>query len=166
MSVRDSFPGFCRGDSLGRQEVVRCAWQELESAIEEQGFELVEVEYVKQGRSMVLRLYIDCAGGVTLDNCAEVSQFVSPLLDMTDFITGQYMLEVSSPGIDRPVRKPEDFERFVGEIIRIVLETPVAGRARFKGVLTSYSDGLVSVECDGKRHEIHVENVKKARLVR
>jgi ribosome maturation factor RimP len=75
-------------------------------------------------------------------------------------------LEVSSPGIDRPIRKPEDFERFAGERIRLKARSPVNGRKHFKGVLTGLKDGLVLLECDGESHAIHIENIKKANLDR
>lgn len=151
---------------MEKSEIIRCVWKEFEPELKEQGIELVEVEYVRQGSSAILRFYIDCESGVTLDKCAEVSRFLSPLLDMSDFIYGHYMLEVSSPGIDRPVRKPEDFKRFIGERIKIVAHTAVLGRSRFKGTITDFQEGLITVECDGEPYEIHIENLKKANLER
>ena len=151
---------------MNENEVVRNTWIELEPELLEQGVELVEVEYIRDGSNIILRLYIDCEGGITLDKCAEVSQFLSPILDESDFIDGHYMLEVSSPGIDRPVRKPVDFKRFIGEKIKVVAHTAVLGRARFKGILTDFEDGLITIECDGEPYDIHVENLKKANLDR
>ncbi len=149
-----------------RDEVVRRAWEELEPELVEQGYELVEVEYGQHGSTWFLRLYIDCEDGVTIDNCAEVSQFLSPLLDKLDFLDGRYTMEVSSPGIDRPVRKAVDFSRYLGERIRVQTIEPVAGRRRIKGVLRGFEDGLIRVETDDAAYEVHIENLKKANLDR
>jgi ribosome maturation factor RimP len=85
---------------------------------------------------------------------------------MSDFIRERYYLEVSSPGFDRPVRKPQDFERFTGERIKLQVNVPVAGRKQFKGELKGFRDGLVLMDCDGTPFEIHIENLKKAHLMR
>lgn len=151
---------------MERSDVVRRAWQEFEPELAEQGYELVEVEYGMQGGSSVLRLFIDKSGGITLDDCQQVSHLASALLDRADFVSGHYLLEVSSPGFDRPVRKPADFERFAGEQIAITALTAIAGRKQYRGVLKGFRDGLVIVECAGIEHEIHIENLKKARLDR
>jgi len=149
-----------------QHDVVRRIWAEFEPHINEQGYELVEVEFGMEGRSRVLRLYIDHEGGVTLDDCQAVSQLVSALLDSADFIGEHYLLEVSSPGFARPLRKPADFQRFAGERIRLMLHTAVEGRKKFTGVLIGFNDGLIAVDCDGTVHELHLENLKKAHLDR
>jgi len=133
----------------------------------EQGYELVEVEYGRQNGMLILRVYVDKAsGGITLDDCTAASQLLSPVLDARDFITDEYMLEVSSPGFDRPLRKPEHFARFVGEPVKVVTHALVGGRSRFTGTLKGFEDGLVLLEVDGEAVSIHVENLKKARLNR
>lgn len=147
-------------------DIVRKAWQELEPEIAEQGYELIEVQFGRHGRGSLLRLFIDKDGGVTLDDCANVSQVVSAVLDKTDFVEGSYMLEVSSPGFDRPLRKPKDFERFTGEAIKLKTHEPVEGRKQFSGTLQGFRDGLVLVDCQGTQYEIHVENIQKANLDR
>jgi ribosome maturation factor RimP len=151
---------------LEREQVIRRAWEELDPALQQQGYELVEVEYVQQYGMWALRLFIDKTGGVTLDDCQSVSQWVGSLLDVRNFIEGSYTLEVSSPGFDRPVRRAADFERFAGERITVLAQVPVNGRKQFKGELKGFHDGLVVVECDGALHEIHVANLKKAHLNR
>lgn len=161
-------------DGLGKSEVpgarggevVRRVWFDLEPELKEQGYELVEVEFAQQSGAWTLRLFIDRDGGITLDDCQTVSHFVGPFLDKADFIDGHYMLEVSSPGFDRPVRKPADFERLAGERIKLVALAPVNGRKQFKGILRGFRDGAVVVECDGVAHMIHIENLKKAHLDR
>jgi ribosome maturation factor RimP len=148
-------------------ELVRRAWRALEPCLAEQGYELVEVEYARQGGSPLLRLYIDKAGGgITLDDCTAVSELLGPVLDAGDFISEHYLLEVSSPGIDRPLRKTADFERFAGEEIRLVAEAPSEGRKRFTGILRGIKDGSIEVECEGHGYQIHIENLKKANLNR
>ncbi len=149
-----------------KEQIVKRVWEFLEPELADQGFELVEVEYVQEGSDFFLRLYIDREGGIMIDHCVEASQLVNPLLDMENFIDGAYNLEVSSPGIDRPVRKPVDFERFAGERLKLKTVTPVGGRSRYTGKLIGIEDGLVSIECDGVTHQIHLENIRKANLDR
>lgn len=149
-------------------ETVRLIWAGLEPVLAEQGYTLVEVELAggPSGRP-VLRLYIDKPPvGITLDDCTAAAQMLGPVLDAEDLINGQYMLEVSSPGIDRPLRKPEDFVRFSGEPIRLMTHSPVEGRKRFKGTLRGFEDGLILIECDGNSSSVHIENLKKANLDR
>jgi len=147
-------------------EIIRRTWQELGPELAEQGFELVEVEFEGTGARRTLRLYIDRADGVTVDHCATVSHLVSPLLDVKDFIDGAYMLEVSSPGIARPLRKSEDFTRFAGERVKVKTYEPVQGRKRFSGILLGLRDGLVELDCGGTPCSVHLENLKKANLDR
>lgn len=149
------------------KEIVRRVWQEIEPHLQEQGYELVELEYVMQGHRPILRVYIDkSGGGITLDDCTAVSEVLSPALDTSEIISDHYILEVSSPGIDRPLRKPEDFQRFAGEEIRLQAETPTEGRKRFSGILRGIKDGLIEVECEGRTYQVHLENLKKANLNR
>jgi len=91
----------------------------IEPVLTSLGYELVDLEYRREGRDMILRFYIDCEGGVTLDNCAEVSYEIAALLEVEDIIPGSYRLEVSSPGLDRPLKKKQDFDRFSGSLIKI-----------------------------------------------
>jgi ribosome maturation factor RimP len=138
----------------------------LESQIAAAGFELIEVEFGRYGGSGLLRVFIDRPGGVTVDDCAAVSRVASALLDEDDFIESRYTLEVSSPGIARPLRRTKDFDRFMGEPIRLTTVTAIEGRKRFRGILRGIEDGLVGVEVDGTEYRIHVENVKQASLDR
>lgn len=151
---------------MSKNDVVQRAWTELEPHVVEQGYELLEIEFGQYSGRWILRLYIDGANGVTLDDCTAVSQLVNPILDAADFVSGHYALEVSSPGIDRPIRKPADFERYIGERIKMKTHAPVLGRKRFTGVLSGYHDGMVVVECDGNPYECHLENIIKANLDR
>lgn len=149
---------------MERHGIVQDAWDILEPELAELGYELIEVEYVQEYGNMILRLFIDSEQGVNVDDCAEASRMVSALMEINDFIGGAYMLEVSSPGIDRPIRKATDFVRFIGEPVRLKTVTPVEGRKRYKGTLTGFDDGLIEIEVDDTKHRVHIENVKKARL--
>ena len=154
--------------SFREEETRRRAWQHFEPELAEQGYELVEIEYVQgPGGAHVLRIFVDKAdGGITLDDCSAVAQLLGPMLDAGSFVDGKYLLEVSSPGFDRPLRKASDFERFAGEEVKLATRAPVAGRKRYRGVLQGMRDGLILLECDGAPHEIHIENLRKANLVR
>ncbi len=140
-----------------------------EPPIEALGYELVDIEFARAGRGGVLRIYIDRREadgplGVTVDDCARVSHAVSQVLETEDPITGQYTLEVSSPGFDRILRKRGHFERFVGERIFAELKLPIDGRRRFVGALKSVGDDSIVVEVDGQAHELPLERIQKARL--
>ncbi|MBI2431836.1 MAG: ribosome maturation factor RimP [Candidatus Hydrogenedentes bacterium] len=148
-------------------ERIQRIWQELEPILREQGFELVEVELARQGGTPLLRLFIDRpAGGITLDDCTLASRVLSPVLDTLDVMEDHYLLEVSSPGIARPLRKVVDFQRFMGEEIKAEAFTPVEGRKKFTGILRSIEEGLITVECAGTPYRIHIDNLKKAHLNR
>ncbi|MCC6697718.1 MAG: ribosome maturation factor RimP [Candidatus Hydrogenedentes bacterium] len=151
---------------VSKEDVIRRAWGELEPHLREQGFELVEVEFGQHGHLWILRLFLDKEGGITLDDCAAVSQVLNPVLDSINLIDGAYTLEVSSPGFDRPVRKPEDFDRFAGERIKIRTHLPVEGRKKFTGTLTGIAGDLVSVDCDGTVYSICIDNIQRANLDR
>lgn len=142
-------------------------WHALEPLLLEQGYELVELELARQGRSAVLRLFIDkSGGGITLEDCALASRVLGPVLDELDLIGEQYLLEVSSPGIARPLRKLADFERFTGEEIKLVTHAPAGGRKKFTGILRGIQDGQIAVDCEGHLYAIAPGNLKKAHLNR
>lgn len=152
---------------MTNRDIVRRTWHLFEPCLHEQDYEIVEVEFASQGRTKILRIYIDKPdGGITHEDCVAVSQLLSPILDEEDFITEDYMLEVSSPGVDRPVRKPKDFARFIGERMKLVAQAPSEGRRRYTGILTGFEDGLIHMECGDKTLQIHIENLKKANLIR
>ena len=114
--------------------------------IEKNQFELVDVEYVKEGSNWYLRAYIDKQGGITVDDCEIVSRALSDLLDKEDFIADAYILEVSSPGLGRPLKKDKDFERSLGEEVEIRLYKPRGKQKEFAGVLKGYDKETVTIE--------------------
>lgn len=112
----------------------------------ELGLELVDIEFRREIGGWVLRLYLDKSGGVTLGDCQRVSEELSDLLDVENLINHPYTLEVSSPGVNRPLRREADFLRFVGQRARISTSQAIEGQRRFLGVLKGYEDGTVSLE--------------------
>ncbi len=137
----------------------------LTPTVEAAGFELVGIEFVRAGRHSILRVYIDHQDGITVDHCATVSREVSALLDVEDPIPNEYFLEVSSPGLDRPLFTPEHFAKVVGQIIDVKLAIPQDGRRKFKGLLTQIEDDMLVVEVDGKLYRLLMDNVDKANVV-
>lgn len=128
------------------------------------GFELVAVELAGSGRNTTVRAYIDSPDGVSVEDCARVSRQLSAILDVEDPIGDSYTLEVSSPGFDRPLRKPEHFQKVVGERVKITLHR-VGGRRRYTGVLQAVHGDRVELEVDGDIHELAFADIEKARLV-
>ncbi|MGO5164868.1 MULTISPECIES: ribosome maturation factor RimP [unclassified Candidatus Paralachnospira] len=132
---------------LTRREDIEKRTEELILPIvEEQGFELVDVEYVKEGGTMYLRAYIDKPGGIAVNDCETVSRALSDLLDKEDYIADSYILEVSSPGLGRPLKKEKDFKRSVGKAVEIRLYRAVDRKKEFEGILTAYDDQSVTIE--------------------
>jgi ribosome maturation factor RimP len=133
--------------------------------LEEEGLELVEVEYKRSARRSVLRIFIDKPGGVTLDDCSALSVQLGDLLDVEDLIPHRYVLEVSSPGATRLLKRPEDYERFVGRLLDIITHEPVEGQTHITGRLVAYSDGRVTLEVPSKGPvTIGLDTIKRARL--
>lgn len=109
------------------------------------GFELVDIEYVKEAGNWYLRLYIDKEGGITIDDCEVVSRSFSEKLDQEDFIESAYILEVSSPGLGRPLKKEKDFRRSMGKEVEIRTYRPIDKKKEFYGILSGYEDGKVTI---------------------
>lgn len=144
------------------------AWRLLEPILVRDGYEIVEVEWAREAAGQVLRIYIDRPGGVTLDDCREVSRTVEPILDVEDLVEGSYHLEVSSPGLDRPLRKPEDFARHAGQRVKVrtgrPVETGSGPRRNWSGILKGFAGGMVELDVDGRLHRIPHDQIAKAHL--
>jgi len=131
----------------------------------EHAAELVDAMFVHEHGQWVLRFYVDKAGGVTLDDCAAISDHLGRNLDATDIIKQSYSLEVSSPGINRPLKKESDYQRFIGEKVDVTLYAPLNGRRHFKGTLQSVNSGVVIVqEAPQQSFALPLADVAKARL--
>jgi len=161
---------------------LRDLWSLVEPHVRDAGLDLIEVQSGREPTGWVVRLFIDHpwtpAGStsaetsknegtttVSFDECERVSRDVSAALDVADAIPHAYQLEVSSPGLDRPLRRERDFERFIGESARIRLADGVEGRRNFLGTLQAVKDGRVEIACDGRSYELPIDDIVRANLV-
>jgi len=138
--------------------------QVAEPALEAQGLELVDLEYQREAQGWVLRFYIDREGGVTVEDCAEVSGELGAILDVRDLIANAYVLEVSSPGLTRPLKKLEDFNKYRNRLVKVKTFEPIEGRRNFKGVLLGLENERVRLEMEGRPYEIPFRSIAKASL--
>lgn len=129
------------------------------------GYELLGIELNQNGNHSVLRVYIDKDDGIMIDDCVLVSQQLTGILDVEDPIKGNYELEVSSPGLDRPLFTIEQFNRFIGETVKLRLYEKQEGRKNYIGLLVSASDELIVINCDDEDIEVPLTLIDKARLV-
>lgn len=132
--------------------------------VEQDSAELVDLTYAKEGPRWVLRVFLDREGGITLDDCAYFSDRIGAMIDASNAIQRAYVLEVSSPGMDRVIKKEKDFERFAGKTVRLRLRMPDQGQRNFKGVLRGFRDGKVLVECDGGQREFELGLIDETRI--
>jgi ribosome maturation factor RimP len=139
----------------------------IEPAVTALGYELWGVQLLSQGRHSTLRIFIDKPEGINIDDCTAVSHQVSGILDVEDPIKSQYTLEVSSPGIDRPLFKLDQYQRYVGEDIALRLRTPVAGRRKFSGLLKAVEADniIVRIEEENEEYVLPFESIDKANIV-
>jgi ribosome maturation factor RimP len=148
------------------RSVPAALWNLVESGVKALGFELVEVDLQGGRQHQTLRVYIDGPHGITVDNCADVSRQLSAIFDVEDPIPGSYTLEVSSPGLDRPLTSAADFQRFLGETIKVRLQRALAtGRKNFTGRLLEVLEDHVVVEVDNERFDLPFADIERARLV-
>ena len=132
--------------------------------VEEKGCELWDVEYVREAGQQYLRIYIDKAEGISIDDCEAVSRAVDPILDEKDPIPDSYMFEVSSAGLERTLRLPAHFQRFMGETVEVKLYSPLDGSKVYTGVLTGYENGSVTIEIDNETKTFAKEQVAAVRV--
>jgi ribosome maturation factor RimP len=138
----------------------------VESLLEAEYLELIDLEFRKEGRGWVLRIFMDKPGGVTLDDCAEISRQLGDQLEVEDLINHAYTLEVSSPGLDRPLKKDKDFIRNIGKVIQLSTKISFQGQTFFKGVLLDYQPSNYLRLAEAKKTwEIPIDCISKARLV-
>ncbi|MFA4874010.1 MAG: ribosome maturation factor RimP [bacterium] len=128
------------------------------------GYDLIEREIVFDSGRWVLRLFIDREGGVTIDDCVRASHSIEDLVAVEDVVPVRYDLEVSSPGIFRPLRRPADFEKYAGMRVRVRTAEPIDGRSNFKGILERVEGGAITIIIDGDRYQVPIDAIEKARL--
>ncbi|MGO2414329.1 MULTISPECIES: ribosome maturation factor RimP [Cobetia] len=129
------------------------------------GFELWGIDYLSQGKQSRLVIYIDHADGITVDNCANVSRQVGAVLDVEDPITGQFQLEVSSPGLDRPLFTLDQYERYIGHVVALRLRQAFDGQRKFQGLVTGTEEGDVVIRVDEEEYCFPIESIDQARVV-
>ncbi|HCC57858.1 MAG TPA: ribosome maturation factor [Solibacterales bacterium] len=150
---------------MSRQSTVATIETIAEEVTAAAGVELVEVELKGSGRNHLLRVYIDKPDGVTHGDCQLVSDLISEKLDAGNIIEGQYTLEISSPGVERKLKKAKDFERFVGQPVKIFLKEPLAGKRFFEGELKTFADQTVTLDVSGHGDvAIPFEQIDRANL--
>ncbi len=142
-------------------------WKMAEPLVLENGMELIDVEYVKEGAEWYLRLFLDKEGdeGIDLDDCELISRKFSDILEEKDPITQAYRLEVSSPGIERPLKRTKDFQRFQGEKVQVKTFSEVEGKKQFIGILQETTEETVTLDVDGTSIAIPRKQIGKANLV-
>jgi ribosome maturation factor RimP len=148
------------------EHVQRVVADMIQPYLDQEGFELVEVEYVMEGGNRFLRVYVDKEGGIDIDECGKISEYFSEQLDRNDPIPEAYILEISSPGAERPLLKNEDYRRAVGKDVYITTNELIDGKKEFEGLLESYDESVVVLKVGkkGKFYTIRMNQVSSARL--
>lgn len=165
----EKLPTLCFYKTMGvramSKHVVALVEEMAMPIIESEGYELVEVEYVKEGKNWFLRIYIDKPGGVNLDDCQKVSEYVGEKLDEADAIKENYYLEVSSPGLDRKLKRERDFQIFAGRDVELSLYKPVEGEKHFEGELIGLFEGdIIKINSNGNMLEFNRKDVAVIKL--
>lgn len=137
----------------------------IEPTVTALGYTLWGIEYQGQGKYSLLRLFIDAPNGITVDDCSAVSHHVSGVLDVEDPIDGEYTLEVSSPGMDRPLYTLEQYQAYVGHVIDLRLRVPFEGRRKFKGVLSAIEGDEIVIHVDDHEYLLPISTIEKANIV-
>lgn len=151
-------------DEMAEGKTAAIVREAVSGIIESMGYELVDVEYVKEGPNWYLRIYIDKEGGISIDDCVAVNDATEPVIDKLDPIENAYIFEVSSPGLDRPIKTDNDYRRALGKEIEVTLYAQQCGGKQHKGVLKGKEDGRVLLEEGGKVVELDEKNIAGARL--
>ncbi|MGM0563774.1 MAG: ribosome maturation factor RimP [Pseudomonadota bacterium] len=147
------------------QHTARREWKLIEPVVNDLGYELVGVDYRSNTSPALLRVYIDREEGVSIDDCARISHQVGAVLDVEDPIQGAYRLEVSSPGLDRPLFRESDFVKYRGHMAKVKLSIPYEGRRNFKGQLNGVEDSMVLLIVDSEEFLLPYEQIERANLV-
>ncbi len=150
---------------MGKAPVTQSVIELIEPGLLAKGIELVDVEFKKEGKNWVLRVFIDKEGGVTLEDCQKTSSLVGDLIEVEEVIEPAYTMEVSSPGLNRVLKKEKDFIRFSGKKIGVQCHAPLNGRKKFTGILKDFKNQSIHLDADGQLQIISINRVAKANLV-
>ena len=150
---------------MAKMPIAQSVMNLIEPVLESEGLELVDVEYKKEGSNWFLRVYIDKEGGVNVADCQKVSHLTGDLIEVEETIKTPYSLEVSSPGLNRALKREKDFLKFKGKQIRVQSVLPIDNRKKFIGILADFKDQTVFLEFDEKSIEIPLSQITKGNLV-
>ena len=150
---------------MAKTPIAQSVMDLIEPVLEAEGLELVDVEYKKEGPNWILRVFIDKEGGVTVADCQKASHLTGDLIDVEETIKIPFNLEVSSPGLDRSLKREKDFLKFKGKRIRLHSLSPIDNKRKFTGILADFKDQIIFIDLDGKPFEIPLSQVAKANLV-
>ena len=137
----------------------------LSAPVEALGYQLWGIDYVQAGKHSTVRVYIDSDNGISIDDCAEASRQISAVMDVEDPIATEYTLEVSSPGVDRPLFNAEQYSMYIGEEVKVLLNMPVNGSRNLKGAVTKVEGQMLSLQVDGKDTLVALDNIRKGNLI-
>jgi len=150
---------------MGKAPVTESVIELIEPGLLAKGIELVDVEFKKEGKNWVLRVFIDKEGGVTLEDCQKISRLTGDLIEVEEIIEPAYTMEISSPGLNRVLKKEKDFIRFSGKKICVQCHALLNGRKKFNGILKDFKNQSIHLEVDGELQTIPINRVAKANLV-
>lgn len=150
---------------MGKNPVCQSVTELIEPAVREEGLELVDVEYKWEGKNWHLRIYIHREQGISVEDCQKISHRIEDMIEVDNIISAHYILEVSSPGLDRPLKAERDFLRNKNRRIRVVASAPVDGKWDFCGTIKDCKDQILNLDQGGKQINIPLEKITKAKLV-
>ena len=149
---------------MGKGSVTETIEELVTPIINENRLELVDIEYKKEGPNWFLRIFIDKEGGVTVDDCTRISRYIEDLIEVEEVVPSSYVLEVSSPGLDRPLKKEKDFLRFKGKRAHVTTYTPIHQQKSFKGTIRDFQEDVLFLDVDSQPVEIPRNQIAKAKL--
>ena len=150
---------------MGKSSIYQTVNELIEPIVRENNIDLVDVEYKKVGKNWTLQIFIDKTQGVTVGDCQKLSRLIEDLIEVHELISAPYILEVSSPGLDRPLKKEQDFLRNKGKRILVKTFSPIDGRKKFLGTLKDFTSGVLFLEDDGNILEIQLTKIAQAKLI-
>ncbi|NLK65676.1 MAG: ribosome maturation factor RimP [Tissierellia bacterium] len=150
---------------MSKKNIVSSVWKITEDILKTRDMVLIDVEYVKEGPFKYLKVYIDKPGGITVDDTADISRVLNKKLDEADLIAEQYFLEVSSPGIERPFKREEDYQNNIGNLVEAKFYKPVDGKKSLIGVLKEKKDNNIVIEAGEEIHKIELKDISKINRV-
>ncbi|PIQ95490.1 MAG: ribosome maturation factor RimP [Nitrospinae bacterium CG11_big_fil_rev_8_21_14_0_20_56_8] len=150
---------------MGKGPVPQSIFEIIAPVIRKENLELVDVEYKRAGRNWILRVFIDREGGVTLEDCQKVSHLVGDLIEIEEIVSNAYVLEVSSPGLDRPLKTERDYLKYKSKKITVNTFSPIDNRRHFRGIVSDFKDDTLHLEENGKLLQILLENISLAKPV-